>query len=201
MLRFICFEGPMLLRSPRSEHNLEAELADEQYETNLGTWWLAKSTRGYKLLMIYTRGISDGFGGLADDGVVQYGRTVHTYASGFHCMVFSTNVIALYPLYPWKRITDLKSSLFLGVNYPINVEVGGANGERHLTKSNSVYTSAQAIGFEFRQCPEICRFSLSDDSAVSFSTNTPWSWSETPIWFIPSFANALDWNKPVGGDL
>jgi hypothetical protein len=68
-------------------------------------------------------------------------------------------------------------------------------------KSNCVYTSAQVIGFEFRERLEIRRFSLNGDAAVGFSTNTSWTWSETPIWFIPSFANALDWNKPVGGHL
>lgn len=193
----------MLLRSPRAELHLDDELGeDEEDETNRGTWWLAKSLKGSKLLMIYTRGISDGFGALADDDAVHYGRTVRTYSSGFRCMAFVMNTIGLFPIYPWKRITNLQSSLFLGVNYPINIAVDGSKVDPgHLTKSNCVYTSAQAIGFEFRERPEIHRFSLNGDAAVGFSTNTSWTWSETPIWFIPSFANALDWNKPVGGHL
>ena len=49
------FEDPMLLQSPRPELHLDDELGeDEEDETNLGTWWLAKSLKGSKLLMIYT---------------------------------------------------------------------------------------------------------------------------------------------------
>ena len=45
----------MLLRSPRAELHLDDELGeDEEDETNPGTWWLAKSLKGSKLLMIYT---------------------------------------------------------------------------------------------------------------------------------------------------
>ena len=54
-----------------------------------GTWWLASSLDGSKLLLVYTRGTVDHYGALADHNVVHYGGHVRTYASGFSCRVFS----------------------------------------------------------------------------------------------------------------
>ena len=59
--------------------------------------------------------------------------------------------------------------------------------------------------------PKICRFSLDGDDVVAFSTNTAVKPNEnldvtlantlvrTPLWFIPSFANVLEWSR--SGDL
>ena len=87
-------------------------------------------------------------------------------------------------------------SLFLGLNYLIYIAIGGSNvAPGYLTRSNCVYTSHHVVGLGYMPCPEICRFSLNGkDPAVGFSTEVEWSGPETPLWFIPSFANALDWN-------
>ena len=97
----------------------------------------------------------------------------------------------------WKRVHDLgQYSLFLGLNYPINIALAGADvAPGNLARRNYVYTSHHALGYEFRPRPEICRFSLNaTDAAVGFSTNTAWALSTTPFWFIPSLANTADWH-------
>jgi hypothetical protein len=59
--------------------------------------WLARTPNGSRLLLIYTHGVTGAHGdvlplhpahAVADD-IVQHGRTLHTFASGFHYMVFS----------------------------------------------------------------------------------------------------------------
>ena len=65
------------------------------------------------------------------------------------------------------------------------------------TRSNCVYTAHDAAAIYFRPCLEItCRFSRNlEDATVGLSINIVSACSGN--WFIPSFANALDWNKPV----
>lgn len=101
-------------------------------------------------------------------------------------------------------IADLGSySLFLGVNYPIIMPVGGADlASGYLTRSNCVYTLPNAVWSSKSWFPEICRFSLNaEDEAIGFQTNVLeglqllHAQGKTPLWFIPSFANALDWNR------
>ena len=134
------------------------------------------------------------------DGCVHLGRTVRTYATDrFRCEVFSKDASGqMYPdVVPWVPITDLGPySLFLGLNYPINIAVSDAEvSPLQLTRSNCVYTSHQAVGLVYMPRPEICRFTLyGQDAAFGFSNNVVWHGPETPLWFIPSFANAQDWN-------
>jgi len=104
------------------------------------------------------------------------------------------------PPRPWRRIISLGSySLFLGVNYPIiiPVEDGAEHDRPNMARSNSVYTSHHAVGLAYPPSPEICRFSLnSEDCTVGFQTNIRWTWRQVPLWLIPSFANARQWNLP-----
>jgi hypothetical protein len=168
-------------------------------------WWLARTPHGSRFLLIYTCGVAGAHDdvlplhpahAVADD-IIQFGHTLHTFASGFHCMVFSKDTSQLHPPRRLRKMHDLRPySLFLGVNYVINIAVAGEDvAPGYLTRRRCVYTLHQAIGYDFRPRPEVCRFSLNGiDATIDFSTNSSWAWSETPIWFIPSFANALDWN-------
>ena len=75
----------------------------------------------------------------------------------------------------WEKVSDLGAySLFLGVNYPIILPVGGADLARgYLTRSNCVYTSPMSAWQCKMPLPEICRFSLNgEDDVVAFSTGT-----------------------------
>jgi len=68
-----------------------------------------------------------------------------------------------------------------------------------MTRSNCVYTTHHALGLDYVPRPEICRFSLNvEDAAVGMSTNIHLEWGQTLLWFIPSLANALEWNRTVG---
>ena len=128
------------------------------------------------------------------------GRTVRTYATDrFRCEVFSKDASGqLYPdVLPWVPITDLGPySLFLGLDYLINIALGDAEvSPLQLTRSNCVYTSHHAVGLGYTPRPKICRFRLNgEDAALGFSNNVVWHGPETPLWFIPSFANAHDLN-------
>ena len=128
-----------------------------------GRWWLARSALGYRLFLVYTRGVTDENSGIhpandAADGYVHYGRTLRTYA-GFHCMVFWMDTWRINPNKRWGRLDDLgPCSLFLGLNYPIHSIVGGADdAPEKLARRNCVYTSHHAIGYANRPRPEICR--------------------------------------------
>ena len=189
-------------------------------------WWLASSADGSRLLHIKTLGA--GYDqqdpnyciachtAASSSGVVHCGRTVCTYAaSGFGCLVFSMDTSQLVPanscemlVNQWEMVSDLGAySLFLGVNYPIILPVGGADLARgYLTRSNCVYTSPMSAWQCKMPLPEICRFSLNgEDDVVAFSTGTLAKKNtdfvrlglvKTPLWFIPSFRNARDWNRP-----
>jgi hypothetical protein len=82
--------------------------------------------------LIYTRGITGDHGdslhpahAVVDD-IVHFGRTLHTYASGFHCIVFLKDTSQLHPLRRWGKMDDLGPySLFLVVSYPIDIAVAG----------------------------------------------------------------------------
>ena len=81
------------------------------------------------------------------------------------------------------------------------MQVGGANlASGYLTRSNCVYTLPNSVWFFKPWFPEICRFSLNgEDKAVGFQTNVLEGIKQLAhvkaLWFIPSFANTLDWNK------
>ena len=194
----------MLFRTPPEFLQLLGQLdaAEEHEADDPGTWWLARSPHGSRLVLVYTRGVKYDMSGIhpghaAADDIIHHGRTLKTYASGFHCMVFSMDTRMIHLKKRWRRVDDLgKYSLFLGLNYPINIAVAAADdASGNLARRNCVYTSHHALGYANRPLPEICRFSLNAiDAAVGFSTNTDWEWSETPLWFIPSLANAADWH-------
>ena len=116
--------------------------------------------------------------------------------------MFSKDTSQLCPDKPWEEITDLGAySLFVGLNYPLNIAVGGGDSAPGcLTRSNCVYTSHHAIGLGYRPFPKIIRFGVNcKESVFGFSTNVEWANLETPIWFNPSFANTTDWNILVTG--
>ena len=182
---------------------------DEQGRYNLGSWWLARSPDGSRLFLVHTWGVTDGrdYTGLvrilpaAATSEGRHGRTIRGYGKGLlGCEVYSMDTSQLMPPRPWRRIISLGSySLFLGVNYPIiiPVEDGAEHGRPNMARSNSVYTSHHAVGLAYPPSPEICRFSLnSEDCTVGFQTNIRWTWRQVPLWFIPSFANARQWNLP-----
>jgi hypothetical protein len=88
--------------------------------------------------------------------------------------VVSKDTSQLHPEKKWERINDLGGySIFLGLNYPIMMQVGGAGmAPDYHTRRNCVYTSHYAIGLGYRPYPEICRFSLNrKDAYVGFSIN------------------------------
>jgi hypothetical protein len=126
--------------------------------------------------------------------------------------VFKKDTAQLDLTSSWEMVTGLgEYSLFLGVNYPIIILVGGSDlASGCLTRSNCVYTLHNAICLYYNSptCPEVCCFNLNGmDGAIGFLTNTTLEDEEnngidltlvkTPLWFIPSFANALDWNSVV----
>jgi hypothetical protein len=187
------------------EGNLDA-IDDDEHEP--GLWFLAIYADESRLLLIHTMGVTDEefYGGtyyghgnpVAEHSVDRCGRTCGTYATGFGCKVYSKDTAYLYPPKPWIEIANMGAySLFLGLNYPINIAVGGADvAPGYLTRSNCVYTSHHAIGLGYMPFPEICCFGLNTEvAAVGFSTNVAWKSPETPLWLIPSFANARDWNQ------
>ena len=189
---------------------------DHDHEYEYGMWWLARAIDGSRLLLVFTRGIADVKDYFcpvchsSSDPHLHCGRTVGNYEHGFGCLVFSKDTSKLEERIPWERIDDLGGySLFMGVNYPIMLPVGGAGVvPGYLTGSNCVYTLANAAWHLNSQLPEVCRFSLNGtDPAIGFQTNAledpnkrnirsfKAGFVKTPLWFIPSFANALDWNK------
>ena len=122
----------MLFRTPPEFLQLLGQLdaAEEHKTDDLGTWWLARSPHGSRLVIVYTRGIKYEKSGIhpshaAADDIIHHGRTLHTYASGFHCMVFSMDTRMIHLKKRWRRVHDLgKYYLFLGLNYLINIAVG-----------------------------------------------------------------------------
>ncbi|KAK1579913.1 hypothetical protein QYE76_016802 [Lolium multiflorum] len=196
--------GPLLI----STAPIPPEL-DEQGRYNLGSWWLARSPDGSRLFLVHTWGVTDGrdYTGLvrilpaAATSEGRHGRTIRGYGKGLlGCEVYNMDTSQLMPPRPWRRIISLGSySLFLGVNYPIiiPVEDGAEHDRPNMARSNSVYTSHHAVGLAYPPSPEICRFSLnSEDCTVGFQTNIRWTWRQVPLWLIPSFANARQWNLP-----
>ena len=178
------------------------DLDDDDFESNSRTWWLARSQDCSRLLLVYAHGVMDIDGALTYDStpVVHCGRAVRSYTSGYTCIVFSKDTSRLLPAYPWERVTNLGDySMFLGVNYPIFMPVGGATfPPGYLTRRNCIYTTPQAIGSQFDTShQEIFRFSLNgeDHQSISFSSSGPGANWQTGFWFIPSYTNALDWNQ------
>jgi hypothetical protein len=154
----------------------------EAGEYSLGLWWIAIAPRSSRLLLVHTRGITEGLDYRSyddyhvDDNVADHhGRTMATYTTGFGCQVFSMDTSRLsVPPKRWNGIVSL-GSLFLGVNYSLIIPVG--LGPHNMTRANFLYTSRHAIGFGYMPRPEICVFSLeAEDAVVGFSTNILCVW-------------------------
>ena len=117
-----------MLPAPPLPWTTGLDLDDDDFESNSRTWWLARSQDHSRLLLVYARGVMDIDGALTYDStpVVHCGRAVHSY-SGYTCMVFSNDTSRLLPANPWESVTNLGDySMFLGLNYPIFMPVGGA---------------------------------------------------------------------------
>ena len=125
---------------------------------------------------------------------VSHGRTLRTY-SNTRCMVFGmdTSVLAPTPS-PWYRIDSLgENSLFLGQNYPMMVKGDPAAVDTTLLpfmRSNCIYTSEIAV--VPYPAPDICRFSLDDQSCVALDIDNSWPFPEH-LWFKASVSNTEDW--------
>lgn len=106
----------------------------------------------------------------------------------------------LLPAKPWRRILNLGAfSLFLGLNYPIALRVRLAEAEidpGRMMRSNCVYTLHPEVGLRFIVHPKVCRFTLDGEhAAVGLGIHHVCLERQTPLWFIPSLANALEWNQ------
>ena len=129
-------------------------------------WCLATYSDGSPLLLC----IQGTANFTKEAGVVSHGRTLRTY-SNTHCRVFGmdTSVLAPTPS-PWYRTDSLgENSLFLGQNYPMMVKGDPAAVDTTLLvpfmRSNYVYTSD--ISVVPYPGPDICRFSLDDQSCAA----------------------------------
>ena len=165
------------------------EHEDEQRPYTL--WRLATNSDGSPLLVCIqpTDDVT-----AKEAGVVSHGRTLRTY-SNTRCMVFGmdTSVLAPTPS-PWYRIDSLgENSLFLGQNYPMMVKGDPAAVDTTLLpfmRSNCIYTSDIAV--VPYPGPDICRFSLDDQSCVALDIDNSWPFPEH-LWFKASVSNAEDW--------
>ena len=163
---------------------------DEDDEGRYTQWRLATSDGSLLLVCIQpTADVTT-----KEAGVVSHGRTLRTY-SNTRCMVFGmdTSVLAPTPS-PWYSIDSLgASSLFLGQNYPMMVKGDPAAVDTALLpfmRSNYIYTSDIAV--VPHPAPDICRFSLDDQSCIALDIDNSWPFPEH-LWFKASVSNAEDW--------
>ena len=153
-------------------------------------WRLATNSNGSPLLVC----IQPTDNVTAKEAGVSHGLTLRTY-SNTRCMVFGmdTSVLAPTPS-PWYRIDSLgENSLFLGQNYPMMVKGDPAAVDTTLLpfmRSNCIYTSDIAVVPDTG--PDICRFSLDDQSCVALNIDNSWPFPEH-LWFKASVSNAEDW--------
>ena len=165
---------------------------EHEEEQNLYTQWrLTTNSDGSPLLVCIqcTQTVTT-----EEAGVVSHGRPLLTY-SNTRCMVFrtDTSVLAQTPS-PWFSIDSLgTNSLFLGPNYPMMVKGDPAAVDTTLLpfmRSNCIYTSDIAV--VPYPGPDICRFSLDDQSCVALDIDNSWPFPEH-LWFKASVSNAEDW--------
>ena len=156
-------------------------------------WCLVTNSDGSPLLLCIQR---TEFVTTEGARVVSHGRTLRTY-SNTRCMVFGmdTSVLAPTPS-PWYRIDSLgENSLFLGQNYPMMVKGDPTSVDAMLLvpfmRSNCVYTSD--ISVVPYPGPDICRFSLDDQSCVGLEIDNRWPVLENHLWFKASVSNAEEW--------
>ena len=194
----MCFHGPANIPPPILEdfYNQggdddgdDHEHEDEQRPYTI--WRLATNSDGSPLLVCIqpTDDVT-----AKEVGVVSHGRTLRTY-SNTRCMVFGmdTSVLAPTPS-PWYRIDSLgENSLFLGQNYPMMVKADPAAVDTTLLpfmRSNCIYNSD--ISVVPYPGPDICHFSLDDQSCVALDIDNSWPFPEH-LWFKASVSNAEDW--------
>ena len=166
------------------------EHEDEQRRYTL--WRLATNSDGSPLLVCIqpTDDVT-----AKEAGVVSHGRTLQT-CSNTRCMVFGmdTSVLAPTPS-PWYRIDSLgENSLFLGQNYPMMVKGDPTAVDTTLLpfmRSNCIYTSD--ISVVPYPGPDICRFSLDDQSCVGLEIDNRCPIPENHLWFKASVSNAEEW--------
>jgi hypothetical protein len=113
-------------------------------------WFLARSADGSSLLLFHTYGVphEDYLGTFyshghpdADHSVDCYSRIDDTFTTGFGCKVFSKDTSQLHLEKTWERINDLGGySLFLGLNYPIKMQVGNAGMAPAILQEATVCT-------------------------------------------------------------
>ena len=166
---------------------------EHEDEQNVYTpWRLANNSDGSPLLLCIQR---TEFVTTEGARVVSHGRTLRTY-SNTRCMVFrmDTSVLAPTPS-PWFSIDSLgTNSLFLGPNYPMMVKGDPAAVDTTLLsfmRSNCIYTSD--ISVVPYPGPDICHFSLDDQSCVGLEIDNRWPIPENDLWFKASISNAEDW--------
>ncbi|XP_073358740.1 uncharacterized protein [Aegilops tauschii subsp. strangulata] len=109
--------------------------------------------------------------------------------------VFRTDISVLAQTSaPWFSIDSLgTNSLFLGPNYPIMVKGDPAAVDTTLLsfmRSKCIYTSDISV-FPYPG-PDICRFSLDDQSCVALDIDNSWPFPEH-LWFKANVSNAEDW--------
>ena len=126
-------------------------------------------------------------------GVVSHGCPLWTY-SNTRCRVFGMDNSVLAPTPSPCYIDSLgANSLFLGPNYPMMVKGDPAAVDTMLLpfmRSNCIYTSDIVV--VPYPGPDICRFSLDDQSCVALDINNSWPFPEH-LWFKASVSNAEDW--------
>ena len=105
-----------------------------------------------------------------------------------------TGVLAPRPS-PWFSIESLGgNSLFLGQKYPMMVEGDPAAVDTTLLpfmRSNCIYTSDIAV--VPYPGPDICCFSLDDQSYAGLKIDSSWPFPENHVWFKASISNAGEW--------
>ena len=194
----MCFQGPVNIPPPILENFYnqggDEDGDDDEHEDEEGpyTQWRLATSDGSPLLVCIqptTDVTTEGA------GVVFHGRTRRTY-SITRCMVFGmdTSVLAPTPS-PWYSVDSHgANSLFLGQNYPMMVKGDPTAVDTTLLvpfmRSNCFYTSD--ISVVPYPGPDICRFSLDDQSCVALDIDNSWPFPEH-LWFKASVSNAEDW--------
>ena len=164
---------------------------EHEEEQNLYTQWRLATNSDGSPLLVCIQGTADV---TKEAGVVSHGCTLRTY-SNTRCMVFGMDTSLLAPTpSPWYSIDSLgANSLFLGPNYPMMVKGDPAVVDTALLpfmRSNCIYTSDIAV--VPYPGPDICRFSLDDQSCVALDIDNSWPFPEH-LWFKASVSNAKDW--------
>jgi hypothetical protein len=159
-----------------------------------GMWFLALSSNGEHLLSIFksrlVAGVGIARGYLYQDilfDMHDLNLPVNHPNSGIRVYAMDLNLV-LPGDHIWRRVTNLGThSLFLGLNYPMNVNILGGT-LTPLLRQNYVYTSYEALS-EQTKCLKI--YVIRDhDSNVEEYDDEEWIYDQqSPVWFKPSVDN------------